>query len=112
MTENNETQTTLTGAAPALIRALREAALAAEQHGRDWFGVEDVLTALLDDNKSVLGHYAEQRGLVEQLDVIRELARSIVPGSAVGGGTPSGPVGVQFTITGPDAAELEASIRA
>ncbi|MDO3648613.1 hypothetical protein [Nocardia mangyaensis] len=112
MTETNETQATLTGAAPALIRALHQAAAAAESNGRTWFGVEDVLVALLDDDKSVLGHYAAQRGVVDQLDAVRELARSIVPGSTSGGNTPTAPVGVAFTVTGPDAAELEASIRA
>ncbi|APE36219.1 hypothetical protein BOX37_22410 [Nocardia mangyaensis] len=112
MTETNETHVTLTGAAPALIRALRQATESAERNGRAWFGVEDVLAVLLDENKSALRHYATQRGLVDQLDAISELAQSIVPGSANEASTPVVPVGVEFTITGPDAAELEASIRA
>ncbi|MEU4418101.1 hypothetical protein [Nocardia salmonicida] len=112
MTETNETHATLTGAAPALIRALRQAAESAEHNGRAWFGVEDVLAVLLDENKSVLRHYAAQRGLVDQVDAISELAQSIVPGPAGGASTPAAPVSVEFTITGPDATELEASIRA
>lgn len=67
---------------------------------------------LLDENKSALRHYAAQRGLVDQVDAISELAQSIVPGPASGASTPAAPVCVEFTITGPDAAELEASIRA
>ncbi|MFC4128221.1 hypothetical protein [Nocardia rhizosphaerae] len=112
MTESNETQATLTGAAPALIRALRQAAESAERNGRAWFGVEDVLAVLLDERKSALAHYATERGVVNELDAVRELARSMVPGTAGGTSTPSAPVGVQFSVTGPDAAELEASIRA
>ncbi|MBF6250736.1 hypothetical protein [Nocardia farcinica] len=110
MTETNETRATLTGAAPALIRALRQAAQAAESSGRSWFGVEDVLAVLLAEPRSALRHHA--RELIGPLDLISDLAQSIVPGPANGASTPARPVDVEFTITGPDAAELEASIRA
>lgn len=109
---SNETQTTLTGAAPGLIRVLKQAAEIAHSKDRGWFGIEDVLAALLDDDKSLLGHHAARQGLTEQFDALRQLTRSIVPGSVSGPTTPTGPAGVEFRIDGPDAAELEASIRA
>jgi len=112
VTETNETRATLTGAAPALIRALRQAAQAAESSGRSWFGVEDVLAVLLAEPRSALRHHATARELIGPLDLISDLAQSIVPGPANGASTPARPVDVEFTITGPDAAELEASIRA
>ncbi|BAD55163.1 hypothetical protein [Nocardia farcinica] len=112
MSTSNETQASITGAAPALIRALRRAAEIAEANDRGWFGIEDVLAVLLDDDRSLLGAHAARQGLTEQFEEIRRLARSLVPGAVGGPSTPAGPAGVDFTISGPDAAELEAFVRA
>jgi hypothetical protein len=106
----NETHATITGAAPALIRALRQAAELATDRGRGWFGIEDVLSILLSEQRSVLGYHAAQHGLTHEYDTIRDLAQSIVPGTTTSTTTPHGPATVEATVTGPDADELTAAI--
>ncbi|MCX4097140.1 hypothetical protein [Nocardia sp. alder85J] len=107
----NETHASVTGAAPSLIRALRQAAELATERGRGWFGVEDVLSVLLSERRSVLGHHASEQGLTREFESIRDLARSIVPGTTAGTSTPVGPATVEATVTGPDADELIAAIQ-
>ncbi|MBF6355543.1 hypothetical protein IU449_13485 [Nocardia higoensis] len=102
----NETRATVTGAAPALLRALRQAAELAERRQRGWFGVEDVLAVLLDDDQALLGRHAEAHGLGEAYTQIRNLAAAIVPGSTHGESTPAGPPAVVVSVTGPDSDEL------
>ena len=45
--DHDETRTTVTGLAPSVIRALRQAAVIAAEHGHNWIGDEDLLAALL-----------------------------------------------------------------
>ncbi len=110
-TERDETVTTITGAAPGAIIALRRAAAIAAEHGHNYIGVEDLLAALLDAPASPLALAWQQRQLgALTLEELRELARSVVPGPVGGDHGPAEPAAVTFEVSGPHAEEFRKAI--
>ncbi|WP_280376875.1 hypothetical protein [Nocardia wallacei] len=109
-TERDETVTTITGAAPGVIIALRRAAVVAAEHGHNYIGVEDLLVALLDAPASPLALHWQQRPGALTLEELRELARSTVPGPVEGEHGPVDPAVVTFEVSGPHADEFREAI--
>ncbi|WP_433522013.1 hypothetical protein ACQPZ2_33060 [Nocardia pseudovaccinii] len=107
----HQSVTTITGANASVIAALRRAAEMAAEHGHAsvicW---EDLLLALVDtagSPPSPLEYQWKQRGFdALTLDGLRELARSIVPGSPEADGDAAEPATVTFEVTGPYADEF------
>ncbi|WP_156370833.1 hypothetical protein [Nocardia arizonensis] len=112
MSERNETTTTITGAAPSVAAALKQAAQIAADRGRNWFGVEDLLAALLTAQSTTplsLHWQRQERGPLTY-DELRDFAVSLVPGSTRSVGTPAEPATVSFSATGPNASEFTALV--
>lgn len=109
--ERDETVTTITGAAPGVIIALRRAAAVAAEHGHNYVGVEDLLVALLNAPASPLAIHWQQRQLgALTLEELRQLAESIVPGAIGGEHGPAEPASVAFEVSGPHAEEFREAI--
>ncbi|MFG1795189.1 hypothetical protein [Nocardia sp. NPDC049149] len=106
-TERDETVTTVTGAAPGVIIALRRAAAIAAEHGHNYVGVEDLLAALIEGPLSPLEMHWQRRGLgALSFDELRELVASMVPGPVVGAHGPVEPARVTFEVSGRHAEEF------
>ncbi|MGV9638508.1 hypothetical protein ACWDO0_30400 [Nocardia rhamnosiphila] len=108
--DRDNTVTTITGAAPGVIVALRRAAAIAVEHGHNYLGVEDLLTALLDTAPPMEVHWKQQELGALTFDEVRQLARSVVPGPVTGEHGPAEPATVTFEATGRHAEEFVAMI--
>ncbi|WP_167475609.1 MULTISPECIES: Clp protease N-terminal domain-containing protein [Nocardia] len=111
-TDRDTTVTTITGAAPGVIIALRRAAKIAAEHGHNYIGTEDLLVALLNAEPMPLleVHWQLRGGGALTFSELRELAESIVPGPAIGNHGPAEPARVEFEWTGPHAAAFTEAI--
>lgn len=110
--ERDSTVTTVTGASPGGIIALRRAAAIAAQHGHNYIGVEDLLAAILDAKPMSLLEVQWQLrgGGALTFAQMRELVDSIIPGPTIGNHGPSEPATVTFEWSGPHAAEYTDAI--
>ncbi|MGW5310371.1 hypothetical protein ACWEQ0_10940 [Nocardia thailandica] len=110
--EHTDTTTIVTGAAPSVAAALGRAATIAADAGRDWFGVEDLLAALLAGPRlTPLEAQWRRRGLGSlSFSELSDLVRSAVPGRTPGNRGPSAPASVDFRAVGPLAEEYTALV--
>ncbi|MFC4377408.1 hypothetical protein ACFO5K_25330 [Nocardia halotolerans] len=110
--EHTDTNTTVTGAAPSVAVALKRAAAIAATNGRDWFGVEDLLAALLTSATiTPLELHWQQRDLgALTFPELRELAAALVPSETPRNDGPKEPATVTFRATGPLAGEYTALV--
>lgn len=108
--DRDNTVTTITGAAPGVIVALRRAAAIAAEHGHNYLGVEELLTALLDTTPPMEVHWKQQELGALTFEEVRRLALSLVPGPISGEHGPAEPATVTFEVSGRHAAEFTAMI--
>ncbi|MFE9583121.1 hypothetical protein ACFYO1_42575 [Nocardia sp. NPDC006044] len=124
----NEVSATIHGASPAIVHLLRRAAAVAAANGRNVLSPEDVQSALLDGQPSVLevhwprvGGQPLRRGRINDFDPTApqealaypefvELVRSIVPGPVHEKFNSAQPVRITYSVSGPDADEFRAVI--
>ncbi|MFI6313137.1 hypothetical protein ACIBEK_23805 [Nocardia fusca] len=108
--DQDSTVTTITGAATGVIVALRRAAVIAAEHGHNYLGVEDLLTALLETTPPMEVHRKQRELGALTFDEVRHLARSVVPGPVTGEHGPAEPATVTFEVSGRHAEEFIAMI--
>lgn len=110
--QHTDTSTTITGAAPSVAVALKRAADIAAEHGRDWFGVEDLLAALLTGTTTtpLQLHWQRQELGALSFTELRDFATSLVPGESPRREGPREPAKVEFTASGPLDAEYTALV--
>ncbi|MFI9503929.1 hypothetical protein [Nocardia sp. NPDC052566] len=111
-TDRDNTVTTIKGAAPGVIVALRRAAAIAAEHGHNYISVEDLLSAILGaEPMSLLEvHWQLRGGGALTFPEVRQLVDSIIPGPVIGNHGPPEPATVTFEWTGPHAAEFTEAI--
>ncbi|WP_433621191.1 hypothetical protein [Nocardia sp. CA-120079] len=129
MSERDESTVTVTGAAPGLIRVLRQATAIAAEHGHNWIGVEDVLAAIVTaEPLSILevhwprhGGTPLNRGEINDVDPsapqetltfdeVKALVQAMVPGVPNGAHGPTEPAAVTYEVTGPHSDEFRVGI--
>ncbi|APE33238.1 hypothetical protein BOX37_03820 [Nocardia mangyaensis] len=109
--QHTDTSTTITGAAPSVAVALQRAADIAAEHGRNWFGVEDLLAALLTGSTTPLHVHWQRRGLAAlSFTELRDFATSLVPVESPRRDGTREPAKVAFTASGPLEAEYTALV--
>ncbi|RJO70972.1 hypothetical protein D5S18_27765 [Nocardia panacis] len=110
--DRDNTLTTITGAAPGVIIALRRAARIAAEHGHNYIGTEDLLAALLTAEPMPLLEVQWQLrgGGALTFPEVRGLVESIIPGPAIGNHGPAEPPRVEFEWSGPHAAAFTEAI--
>ncbi|MBF6285681.1 hypothetical protein [Nocardia cyriacigeorgica] len=108
--DRDETITTITGAAPSVIVALRRAATIAAEHGHNHLGVEDLLAALLEPGSPLELRWRQRNLGALTFDEVRELAQATIPDAVIGDHGPADSATVVFEVSGRHSDEFTAMI--